>query len=158
MSKARQALLGIFDEREDVTRKLRAMWALHITGGMPAAQLTAALDDADEYIRSWAIQLPCEDQDPPPTALQRFAQLAVSDPSPVVRLYLAAALQRLAEVEIFVSSKEQPGKGLPCRLSIVRLVTKRAKIVEEPVEVKVEKSAKRAIRKGTVYTLSLIHI
>ena len=64
-----------------------------------------------------------------------------------------AALQRLAEVEIFVSSKEQPGKGLPCRLSIVRLVTKRAKIVEEPVEVKVDKSAKRAIRKGTVYTL-----
>ena len=64
-----------------------------------------------------------------------------------------AALQRLAEVEIFVSSKEQPGKGLPCRLSIVRLVTKRAKIVEEPVDVKVDKSPKRAIRKGTVYTL-----
>ncbi|MEE3181335.1 MAG: CehA/McbA family metallohydrolase [Planctomycetota bacterium] len=64
-----------------------------------------------------------------------------------------AALQRLAEVEVFVTSKEQPGKGLPCRLSIVRLVTKRAKIVEEPVEVKVDKSAKRAIRKGTVYTL-----
>ena len=59
-----------------------------------------------------------------------------------------AALQRLAEGEIFVSSKEEPGKGLPCRLSIVRLVTKRAKIVEEPVEVKVAKRATRASREG----------
>ena len=64
-----------------------------------------------------------------------------------------AAMKRLAEVEVFVTSKEQPGKGLPCRLSIVRLVTKRAKIVEEPVEVKLDKSTKLAFRKGTVYTL-----
>ena len=89
-------LRALFQDPSDPDHRLRAMWALHITGGLTAAQLTAALDDADEYIRSWAIQLLCEDQNPPPTALQRFAQLAVSDPSAVVRLYLAAALQRLA--------------------------------------------------------------
>ena len=64
-----------------------------------------------------------------------------------------AAMQRLAELEIIVTSKEQPGQGLPCRLTIVRLVTKRARIVEEPADLKVDKSPKLAIRKGTVYTL-----
>ena len=64
-----------------------------------------------------------------------------------------AAMQRLAEREIVVTSKEQPGQGVPCRLTIVRLVTKRARIVEEPADLKVDKSPKLAIRKGTVYTL-----
>lgn len=64
-----------------------------------------------------------------------------------------AAMRRLGEVEVVVSSKEQPGKGLPCRLTVVRLVSQKARIVEEPVELKLEKSSKRAFRKGTVYTL-----
>ncbi|MBL06102.1 MAG: hypothetical protein CMJ99_10765 [Planctomycetes bacterium] len=65
-----------------------------------------------------------------------------------------AAMKRLAELEIVVTSKEQPGQGLPCRLTVVRLVSKAARIVEEPAELKIEKSSKRALRKGTVYTLN----
>tara|TARA_B100000809_G_scaffold60232_1_gene56783 strand:+ start:2877 stop:5063 length:2187 start_codon:yes stop_codon:yes gene_type:complete len=64
-----------------------------------------------------------------------------------------AAMRRLAEIEVVVTSREHPGRGLPCRLSVVRLVSKKAKIVEEPVELKLEKSSKRAFRKGTAYTL-----
>jgi hypothetical protein len=37
----------------------------------------------------------CEDRSPPAAAIQKFAQLARDDRSPVVHLYLASALQRL---------------------------------------------------------------
>ena len=47
------------------------------------------------YVRAWAIQLLCEDSAPAAPALEKFATLAKSDRSPVVRLYLASALQRL---------------------------------------------------------------
>ena len=75
--------------------RLRALWGLHVTQGLDETALLSILEDSDEYLRSWAVQLLCEDQAPSPAALRRFAALAESDPSPVVRLYLAAALQRL---------------------------------------------------------------
>jgi putative membrane-bound dehydrogenase-like protein len=78
----------------DAPRRLRALWALHVTGLLDEAQLVGLLDDADEHVRAWAIQLLCEAQ-PPAEALRRFVELAADDPSPVVRLYLASALQRL---------------------------------------------------------------
>ena len=71
----------------------------------------------------------------------------------VLHAHSVARMKRLAEVEVVVTSKEGPGQGLPCRLTVVRLVSKKAKIVEEPVELKLEKSSKRAFRKGTAYTL-----
>ena len=74
--------------------RLRAMWALHITGGVSSDALIRALEDSDDYIRAWAIQLLCEDRSPPDEALRAFTRMAARDPSPVVRLYLAAALQR----------------------------------------------------------------
>jgi putative membrane-bound dehydrogenase-like protein len=75
--------------------RLRALWALHVTGGLEEADLLSALADGDEYIRAWSIQLLCEDLDPSSQALEKFASMARSDSSAVVRLYLAAALQRL---------------------------------------------------------------
>jgi hypothetical protein len=55
------------------------------------------LSHKEEYVRAWAIQLLAEGKQPPAAALERFAALAASDPSPVVRLYLAAAAQRLPD-------------------------------------------------------------
>ncbi|HYH55632.1 MAG TPA: PVC-type heme-binding CxxCH protein, partial [Anseongella sp.] len=75
--------------------RLRAMWALHVTGGFNINQLIAALDDKDEYVRAWAVQLICEQKSPPVKALAKFYLMAAGDPSPVVRLYLASALQRI---------------------------------------------------------------
>lgn len=74
--------------------RLRSMWALHITGGLDEAALISSLDDDDPYVRAWSIQLVCEDG-APAAVLPLFAEMAKSDPSPVVRLYLAAALQRM---------------------------------------------------------------
>jgi putative membrane-bound dehydrogenase-like protein len=89
------ALNEILATHKDVTRRLRALWALHVTGGLDVVRLQPLLDDPAEHIRAWAIQLLCENGAPSVEALEKFAALAKSDTSAVVRLYLAAALQRL---------------------------------------------------------------
>jgi putative heme-binding domain-containing protein len=86
----------IFASDPNADWRLRAMWTLHVTNGFKENELTTALDDKDEYIRAWAIQLLCEDQAAPVGALTRFAAMAKEDESPVVRLYLASALQRVS--------------------------------------------------------------
>lgn len=89
------ALTEMFKTNSNGDHRLRALWALHVTGGIKAAGLEKALHDNDEFIRAWAIQLLCEDMAPSATARIQFVEMAESDPSPVVRLYLASALQRM---------------------------------------------------------------
>src|SRR5690606_32103173 len=85
-------LKAIFDKEKNPDWRLRAMWSLHITGGLTPEDLQESLDDKDPYIRAWAIQLLCEDRSPSAGALAKFRSMAQHDRSPVVRLYLAAAL------------------------------------------------------------------
>ena len=87
-------LREMFRTHSNLDVRLRAMWALHITGGLSSDSLIQALEDRDEHVRAWAIQLLCEDLSPVREALAVFTQMSARDPSPVVRLYLAAALQR----------------------------------------------------------------
>ena len=93
------ALKSIFQKDKNPDWRLRAMWTLHQTGGFTDKELIEALSDKDPYVRAWAIQLLCEDMKPSPEALSKFKSLAKSDPSPVVRLYLAAAVQRVPDAE-----------------------------------------------------------
>ena len=79
--------------------RLRALWALHVTQNLSDERLLELLSDDDQYIRAWSVQLLCEDKNPQDEVLQRFVALAESDQSPVVRLYLAAALQRMEMAE-----------------------------------------------------------
>ncbi|WP_375586486.1 PVC-type heme-binding CxxCH protein [Cyclobacterium xiamenense] len=90
-------LKTIFHHHENGNYRLRALWALHQVDGWQEHERMALLDDADPYVRAWAVQLLCEDQNPPQAAKNRFIQLAREDPSATVRLYLAAALQRIPE-------------------------------------------------------------
>jgi putative membrane-bound dehydrogenase-like protein len=90
-----QQLMQLFKQNTNADYRLRAMWALHVTKGFKEADLIAALADKDEYIRAWAIQLLCEDQSPSQKALDMFVQMSRTDASPVVRLYLASAMQRV---------------------------------------------------------------
>lgn len=79
----------------DVTRRLRAMWALHACDALPRTALIELLNDGDENIRSWAVTLMCE-QSPISTAIAtELLRLAENDRSALVRLSLASALQRL---------------------------------------------------------------
>ena len=74
-------------------KKLRALWSLHVTGADQRLFLDE-LNNKDEYVRSWCIQLLSEDQ-APEEAIAKFEQMAQKDPSPVVRRYLSSALQRI---------------------------------------------------------------
>ena len=79
--------------------QLRVLWALHATGGLNQETALATLKHTDEHLRAWTIQLLCEEKNPGAAALAEFARLAKDDPSPVVRLYLASACQRLTVAE-----------------------------------------------------------
>jgi putative membrane-bound dehydrogenase-like protein len=85
----------ILHDHPDVTRRLRALWALHVTDGLSERDKLDLLGDDNEYIRSWAVYLLVEGKNPSKDALRRFARLARQDQSALVRLYLASALQRV---------------------------------------------------------------
>ncbi len=89
------ALHKMLDNSETSPKRLRALWALHVTGSLDEAQLLDFLRHDDEYVRAFSIQFLCEDKEASAAVFSHFAELAKSDPSPVVRLYLAAALQRI---------------------------------------------------------------
>ena len=91
----RESLRAIFRDHSNADWRLRAMWTLHVIGAFSPGELVAALDDADPHVRAWAIQMLCEDSSPARRALDKFVSMGTSDQSPVVRLYLAAALQRI---------------------------------------------------------------
>ena len=88
-------LKDLFENSKNPDLRLRAMWALHITGGLAHTELIESLSDKDQHVRSWAIQLLGEDMNAPRQAIVKFRSMAKDDKSPVVRLYLAAALQRI---------------------------------------------------------------
>ena len=93
--KVHKALKEILAKNPDATRKLRALWALHVTKGLTEKELTDLLANENEYVRSWAIQLLAEDKNVSPETLKRFAALAQNDKSALVRLYLTSAMLRL---------------------------------------------------------------
>jgi putative membrane-bound dehydrogenase-like protein len=88
-------LKTIFTKDKNPDWRLRAMWTLHLTGGFTEKELIQALSDDDPHVRAWAIQLLCEDMNPGQEAISKFRKMAKEDSSPVVRLYLASALQRM---------------------------------------------------------------
>ena len=92
---ARAGLFSLLDGNALVTRRLRALWALHVTGGVGAENLLDLMGDREEFIRAWAIQLALEPRQPQDNVVRKLNELARLDRSPVVRLYLASAMQRL---------------------------------------------------------------
>jgi len=93
--KAVAALRTMLGDKSNGDLRLKALWSLHVTGSLSQKELLALLKDEDEYLRAWSIQLLCEDDGNRPEIIANLNALATSDKSPVVRLYLAAALQRL---------------------------------------------------------------
>jgi putative heme-binding domain-containing protein len=79
----------------DPAQRLRALWCLHAVGGLDPAGLQAALRDPDEFVRGWAIELANDRQRAAPEVLATWVRMAVEDPSPVVRRYLASAVSRV---------------------------------------------------------------
>ena len=101
---AQAELSRIFkDERLPTPKRLRALWTLHCVDGWDPQFVEPLLADADEHIRAWTITLVLERAGGvaygkslvPKRPITAFAQMAASDPSPVVRLAVASALQRV---------------------------------------------------------------
>lgn len=95
-SKFHQKVVWPNETNLESLQRLRLLQTFHATGN-----LIYLLRDKDEFVRAWYIQLMCEtkagwDYVRGYTGmLKEFAQLAREDSSPVVRRYLASAMQRL---------------------------------------------------------------
>jgi putative heme-binding domain-containing protein len=94
-----EALWKIVETAKDDRQVLRAMWALHVTGGLAEERAAKLLSHESEYVRGWTAQLLTERGAPSGTLRGRFVEMAKSDQSPVVRLYLASAAQRVAPAD-----------------------------------------------------------
>ncbi len=117
------ALTKMLRENADETRQLRALWSLHSTGGLTEPIITEALRKPSEYVRGWTIQLACENGAPSPAVLENLAGMAKDDASPLVRLYLASAAQRLSHEErwplllgLAGHAEDAADQNLPCML------------------------------------------
>jgi putative membrane-bound dehydrogenase-like protein len=111
-------LRSTIESSDNTGLRLRALWTLHTTHGLRATskETLKQLDNKDEFVRAWTIQLVFEDQTNQLEVqgkgenetrrnsfglliLAKLSEMAKSDPSPVVRLYLASACQRLGVKE-----------------------------------------------------------
>jgi putative membrane-bound dehydrogenase-like protein len=93
----RNSLRRIASDDPVESRRLRGLWALYNSFGLLMGDDVAkGLTDAGPYVRAWTIQLALEQGLATETLLKQMGGLAKSDPSPVVRLYIASALQRLS--------------------------------------------------------------
>ena len=76
-------------------QELRMLWLRHVTGALTPEVALSQLHSTHEFTRAWTIQLLCEGGTVSDEMLKEFNRMAVEDVSPVVRLYLASAMQRL---------------------------------------------------------------
>ena len=95
LSAAQSRLRQIFSNHTDVTRQLRALWALYVIDAVDKTFLLEQLGHANEHVRAWAVRLLCDAEPPDAKLAAKLAEHAAREPSPFVRLYLASALQRI---------------------------------------------------------------
>jgi hypothetical protein len=88
-------LRKMFLNEAETTRKLRALWCLHATGNLQAKFLALQARHEDEHIRAWSVRLLREYEGGLETRVTLLTELADEDKSPLVRLEVASALQRL---------------------------------------------------------------
>ncbi len=95
----RGELQRIFETDPDVTRKLRALWALNVVGGINDMQLGKFLRHENEHIRWWAVKLIADEG--PAKFKSDLERMAKTEPTSFVRLGIASALQRLKPEDRF---------------------------------------------------------
>ncbi|HND55250.1 MAG TPA: c-type cytochrome, partial [Pirellulaceae bacterium] len=95
MTSAHAALKTMFGAQTDIPRRLRALWALYVSGGVNDQFAVKLLTDRNEHVRSWGVRLLVDDgvvSEKDRYTLERKAEVETSS---LVRLYMASALQRL---------------------------------------------------------------
>ena len=110
-STAAEGLRTTLCERSTSPARLRALWALHVTAGLDAKTAIENLKNPDEWVRAWTIQLAFDSRENVQRLLQEIREkdlkadpdlekLAQDDPSPLVRLFIASAAQRIENQEL----------------------------------------------------------
>ena len=102
MKEGREALQRLTRSDTNEVNRLRALWALHVSGGVENELLLSKLDGS-EHERAWAIRLLEDASHLSAAAADSFRRLAeselpriaASEPSALVRLTLASLLQKL---------------------------------------------------------------
>ena len=92
---AREHLFELYSGSESIPHRLRAMWALHTTGGLDEEWLLEQSNDESEHVRVWAIKLLTDDGRVSAKALGRLVEMAESDMAGLVQLHLASTLRLL---------------------------------------------------------------
>ena len=95
LGQARKDLFELYSGSESVPHRLRALWALYITGGLEEAWLLEQTHDESEPVRVWAIKLLTDEGRVSEQALGRFVEMAGSDLAGLVQLHLASTLRLL---------------------------------------------------------------
>lgn len=130
---ARTELRALFERHEDVVVKLRALWSLYVIGDADPAFLKAQLAHPSEHVRAWAVRFLTDAWpldfltsarpagEPAIEAVRAvvpaLVKVAREDPSGLVRLAVASALQRLpvgeraAVAAALVSRREDAADG-----------------------------------------------
>lgn len=115
------ALLRDFIESQDETRKLRALWALHVTGAPPSHRVLVGVTKPSPYVAAWTIQLMVEN--PPKNEVEEEIVgrgITKEYTTPVTRLQLAGSISRLsptrrwwAAEELLAHSEDAQDHNLP---------------------------------------------
>ena len=89
------ALKKILRDNPDVTRKLRALWALHVTDGLTEAELLELFGQRERVPPQLGGQSRRRGQEPVSGRGAADDPARHGDDSPLVRLYVASAMQRV---------------------------------------------------------------
>jgi putative membrane-bound dehydrogenase-like protein len=89
------ALNRLVATSEDVTWKLRAMWAAHSAGGLAPVELGRLLFHGDDAVRAWAVVLAADPANPDPGLAANLAKLLDREESPFVLSFVAGVVRRL---------------------------------------------------------------
>lgn len=95
MAAVHRQLSALYQEQTEVSRKLRALWCLSVTGGAQPAWLRSQLASSEEHLRVWAMRLLTDREAPSPELLSRLTELARTESSGLVLAFLASTLQRV---------------------------------------------------------------
>ena len=96
-TKARDRVLALATQDPMPTHRLRGMWAARTMGIWDMEMSRKTFRDPDEFVRAWTVDFWSDFREIKPPIAQELIKLAKEDPSPVVRRYLASAIQRVPE-------------------------------------------------------------
>jgi putative membrane-bound dehydrogenase-like protein len=88
------ALHKILESDPNPTNKLRALWAIYVTGDLDEALAQRLLKNPNEHLRTWAVELLVDQGPPTSSTAVEFTKLAASEKSGLVLTFLASAMRK----------------------------------------------------------------